>query len=178
VAGSVRRAPAWMQRIGVEWLWRINEEPTLWRRYWTDGWVFLRLLVLRVLPLAWILRRRRPSKRELKAATVQMQRTANGPVVAIEGAWTEANLQLLRDAFAHVALKEQHLQLDLAGVTHADPAFLGLLVALYRHQHSVQRRFICLRVSAPLQRILRLSCMDYVLQPSLAPAPSSHPLHP
>ena len=33
-AGRVPRAPAWMNRIGVEWLWRLWQEPgRMWRRY-------------------------------------------------------------------------------------------------------------------------------------------------
>ncbi len=32
--GSVSRAPTWMQRSGLEWLWRLSSEPKrLWRRY-------------------------------------------------------------------------------------------------------------------------------------------------
>jgi N-acetylglucosaminyldiphosphoundecaprenol N-acetyl-beta-D-mannosaminyltransferase len=34
VTGKVRRAPAWMQRSGLEWLYRMLQEPRrLWRRY-------------------------------------------------------------------------------------------------------------------------------------------------
>ncbi|MBK9439988.1 MAG: WecB/TagA/CpsF family glycosyltransferase [Comamonadaceae bacterium] len=43
VAGQVGRAPLWMQRLGLEWLWRIKEEPTLFKRYRRDGWGFLGL---------------------------------------------------------------------------------------------------------------------------------------
>jgi exopolysaccharide biosynthesis WecB/TagA/CpsF family protein len=33
-AGALRRPPAWMQRYGLEWLWRLVLEPRrLWRRY-------------------------------------------------------------------------------------------------------------------------------------------------
>ena len=33
-AGTIRRAPAWMQRNGLEWLHRLASEPRrLWRRY-------------------------------------------------------------------------------------------------------------------------------------------------
>jgi exopolysaccharide biosynthesis WecB/TagA/CpsF family protein len=33
-AGQLRKPPAWMQRYGLEWLWRLGLEPTrLWRRY-------------------------------------------------------------------------------------------------------------------------------------------------
>ena len=34
IAGRVKRAPRWMQRCGLEWLYRIVQEPRrLWRRY-------------------------------------------------------------------------------------------------------------------------------------------------
>lgn len=34
LAGSIRRAPTWMQRVGLEWAWRLRMEPRrLWRRY-------------------------------------------------------------------------------------------------------------------------------------------------
>ena len=34
LAGKVRRAPGWMQRVGLEWLYRLLQEPgRLWRRY-------------------------------------------------------------------------------------------------------------------------------------------------
>ncbi len=38
VAGDVRRAPAWVQRIGMEWVHRLVQEPRrLARRYLVDG---------------------------------------------------------------------------------------------------------------------------------------------
>jgi N-acetylglucosaminyldiphosphoundecaprenol N-acetyl-beta-D-mannosaminyltransferase len=37
LAGSVRRAPVWMQRSGLEWAFRLAQEPgRLWRRYLCD----------------------------------------------------------------------------------------------------------------------------------------------
>ncbi|MBU4556253.1 MAG: WecB/TagA/CpsF family glycosyltransferase, partial [Actinobacteria bacterium] len=33
-SGKLRRAPGWMQRMGLEWLYRLIQEPRrLWRRY-------------------------------------------------------------------------------------------------------------------------------------------------
>ncbi len=33
-AGTVKRAPRWLQRAGLEWLFRLSQEPRrLWRRY-------------------------------------------------------------------------------------------------------------------------------------------------
>lgn len=45
LAGAVRRAPTWMQTSGLEWLWRLAQEPRkLWRRYLTTNVQFLALL--------------------------------------------------------------------------------------------------------------------------------------
>jgi N-acetylglucosaminyldiphosphoundecaprenol N-acetyl-beta-D-mannosaminyltransferase len=33
-AGNVRESPAWLGRLGLEWLYRLFQEPKrLWRRY-------------------------------------------------------------------------------------------------------------------------------------------------
>lgn len=47
VAGMVKRAPPWLQRLGLEWLHRLAQEPRrLFRRYVVDGLPFAaRLLV-------------------------------------------------------------------------------------------------------------------------------------
>lgn len=42
--GLQRRAPSWMQSAGMEWLWRLANNPLrLWRRYLIDDLKFLRL---------------------------------------------------------------------------------------------------------------------------------------
>jgi N-acetylglucosaminyldiphosphoundecaprenol N-acetyl-beta-D-mannosaminyltransferase len=44
-AEVVGRAPAWMQRSGLEWLYRLVQEPRrLWRRYLVTNTIFLGLL--------------------------------------------------------------------------------------------------------------------------------------
>ena len=45
-AGAVKRAPRWMTRIGLEWLYRISTEPKrYWRRYLRDMEYFWLLLL-------------------------------------------------------------------------------------------------------------------------------------
>lgn len=49
IAGLTRRAPRWMQRLGLEWLFRLAQEPgRLWRRYLVTNaafvWILLREL--------------------------------------------------------------------------------------------------------------------------------------
>lgn len=52
VAGNVQRAPVWMQRVGLEWVWRIKEEPSLWKRYFNDGVDLLHITITQVIPAA------------------------------------------------------------------------------------------------------------------------------
>ncbi|HKR43590.1 MAG TPA: WecB/TagA/CpsF family glycosyltransferase [Paraburkholderia sp.] len=43
--GLQQRAPAWMQRCGLEWCWRIKQDPArLWRRYLVDDRRFFGIL--------------------------------------------------------------------------------------------------------------------------------------
>src|SRR5260221_5542316 len=45
LAGRVKRAPLWMQRAGLEWTFRLRQEPRrLFKRYATDLWQFGRAL--------------------------------------------------------------------------------------------------------------------------------------
>jgi len=45
-AGVKARAPLWMQRTGLEWLWRLVHEPSrLWRRYLVQDAAFLSIFV-------------------------------------------------------------------------------------------------------------------------------------
>ncbi len=45
VAGRVRRAPLWMQKVGLEWFFRFLQEPKrMFRRYFVDDAAFLVLL--------------------------------------------------------------------------------------------------------------------------------------
>lgn len=50
LAGSVKQAPRWMQRAGLEWLYRLIQEPRrLWRRYIWNNPAFAALLVRQIL---------------------------------------------------------------------------------------------------------------------------------
>jgi len=50
LSGRKRQAPRWMQRSGLEWLFRLLTEPRrLWRRYLINNPLFVALVVLQVL---------------------------------------------------------------------------------------------------------------------------------
>jgi N-acetylglucosaminyldiphosphoundecaprenol N-acetyl-beta-D-mannosaminyltransferase len=46
VAGKTRRAPLWMQKFGLEWLYRLLQEPgRMWKRYLITNTLFLVMVV-------------------------------------------------------------------------------------------------------------------------------------
>lgn len=50
LAGTVKQAPAWMQKYGLEWLFRLIQEPRrLWRRYIWNNPAYAFLLIVQVL---------------------------------------------------------------------------------------------------------------------------------
>lgn len=49
-AGTVKRAPHWMVRIGLEWFYRLIKEPRrMWRRYLIGNLVFIRSVLLEMI---------------------------------------------------------------------------------------------------------------------------------
>lgn len=52
VAGKVKRAPLWMQKSGLEWLFRLLQEPRrMWKRYFTTNSLFFYYLLKEKLSL-------------------------------------------------------------------------------------------------------------------------------
>jgi len=48
-ARDVKRAPRFLQRIGAEWIWRLQQEPKrLWKRYLIDSWIFVHMLAVQL----------------------------------------------------------------------------------------------------------------------------------
>lgn len=47
IAGKVKRAPVWIQKIGMEWFYRMAQEPRrLFKRYFTTNLALIKLIIL------------------------------------------------------------------------------------------------------------------------------------
>ncbi len=163
VAGTVRRAPGWMQRSGVEWLWRIREEPALWRRYAQDAMGAAKLLWRCVIPYAWHLHFNRPDAAEQGSASVQVERGAAATVVHLRGAWAHSNLGPVRRVFTDVAVCVPSLRLDLSAVTHVDSAFVALLGLLKAHRDQNEQQTEIIGVVPSVRRIFGYCCALFLL---------------
>ena len=154
VAGSVQRAPGWVQRIGMEWAWRIKEEPHLWQRYASDGFALARIVVTRVTPLAVLQRWWKPPQCEFDRATVELQVAAGR--VTLRGAWQAANLEPVRIAFDGMMAPRGTLHLDLRAVSYVDAAFVALLTLLDCALSETGGKLRIEGMSARVRRLLEL----------------------
>lgn len=161
-AGTIRRAPAWMQRAGFEWLWRIREEPVLWRRYLRDGLVFAWLLASRVAPQVWHARRYRPPAEALAAAAVDTAATADLAIIVLRGAWGHDNLPRLRACLTDDFLAGRDVYVEMEAVNHVDSAFIGLLMLLYGYQQRRGRRLRLGPMRAGVRRTFEYSCAEFL----------------
>lgn len=162
VAGSVARAPRWMQRSGLEWLWRIKEEPPLFRRYRDDGLALLRLFFTRVLPLMlW----QRWGASAADRARAEIRRGDDPRQLSLLGAWHASNLAPMRQAFTALLAQDGDARLELGACRDLDSAAIALLLLLAQALAD-RRQHLCLSGLSPrLRRLLHLHCADHLIAP-------------
>jgi len=130
VAGSVKRAPTWMQRTGLEWIWRILEERSLLRRYLLDGLAFIGLVAKQIIPLAILQWRNTPKTSEYLRASISHTQRVGHADIQLHGAWCAANLRPVRAEFTRLERLHQSVTIDMADVSAMDSAFIGLLLLM------------------------------------------------
>lgn len=132
-AGDIERAPRILQRIGAEWLWRIKEEPYLFRRYWLDGLSFVAVVMTTLVPYALYKRRYRcKTNNELQSLTVKSQTSNHLLTIEISGPLVKANLSQIRSAFMN-ATKYETVHLNLQKVSYIDEYGFAQLLLLEKH---------------------------------------------
>ncbi|GGI54053.1 WecB/TagA/CpsF family glycosyltransferase [Oxalicibacterium solurbis] len=163
VAGTVSRAPSWVGRSGMEWLWRIKEEPALWKRYWNDGWMLLKLAVTRIVPCAVATRLRRRDAEAMARARVAVRMYGRSCRIVASGVWMEGNLSALRDACEQATASPCDVHVDFARVVQIDSACIALLLLLYGHQTKIARSFVLHNIRPAVMRTMRLHCADWLV---------------
>jgi N-acetylglucosaminyldiphosphoundecaprenol N-acetyl-beta-D-mannosaminyltransferase len=161
VAGTVSRAPPWVGRLGLEWLWRIKEEPTLWRRYCGDGVALLRLLLTRVLPAVMFLKA--PANASADAPLIHTSVKNGIHHIQLSGTWLPADLTPLRQALDQLHNQPCDLELDLSQLRYLDSGGVGLLLLAYGHQSKTENKFQIRSASSAIQKIFRLHCAHFLL---------------
>jgi len=124
-AGRLQRAPRFLQRVGLEWLWRIKEEPALFQRYARDSWF-----------LCWnaagFMRRERLQRRRVVAASPIVVADDSGMIVAtVEGAFREQEVRRLEQALSRsLGDVAKAVRLVFKAVTRFDASSVGWIYAM------------------------------------------------
>ena len=165
LAGGVKRAPRGLQRLGLEWLWRIKEEPYLWRRYAHDGLVLFQLLLSRALPLAIINRwHGLISKRKPEELLIITERYHDSVTIKVFG---DANRRTIGKAIAcfQETLTKWHatVVIDLGGARVIDERFLGLLLMVRKYLKGQGANLRFIGVSSAMRRLFWLNEVDCLL---------------
>lgn len=161
-AGTIARAPVWMQKCGLEWAWRIKEEPSLWRRYLNDGLILGKLLVFRALP-SYIYLKQRPQSDLFRTATVTVRQAPDTCFLHLTGPWERAILGPLRRAMSAATGSPCDIVITVGNVHYVDSAVLGLFLLLYGHQLKLGRTLRFEGVNAELKRIFNSNCVSYLM---------------
>jgi N-acetylglucosaminyldiphosphoundecaprenol N-acetyl-beta-D-mannosaminyltransferase len=163
-AGTIKRAPAVLRNSGLEWLWRIKEEPYLWRRYWTDGLSFLRLLVTNALPLAvntyWARQRGAWSGEGLRMDVREDDRSV---VVGLSGLAISRHIDGAVDCFRTALSANKDIVVGCSNLGVVDPRFVGLLLMVRKQLVSRGQTLRFIDVPPGIRRALRLNRFDFLL---------------
>ena len=163
VAGTITRSPGLLSRFGFEWLWRIKEEPGLWRRYFADMVTLASLLICRVIPCAAHQMINRPAESDLQLARLDVLRSELLYTLRFSGPWTERNLGPVRDALQQAAEHSADLELDLENLTYADAAFFGIIMIACGYQIRTRCGFAVRSISKRGRRIMWLHGCEFLL---------------
>jgi N-acetylglucosaminyldiphosphoundecaprenol N-acetyl-beta-D-mannosaminyltransferase len=154
-AGSVQRAPVLVQRLSLEWLWRIYQEPVLWRRYYADGMRFLGLLLCNVFPYWFWLKFLQPKASDQTVEITVLKEPGEIKPISLTGYCTVLTISPLREAFKKAASEKRDVVLDLKDVTIIDSAFLGLCLVLYKHLKASGHTLKLINPNKDVRRILK-----------------------
>jgi N-acetylglucosaminyldiphosphoundecaprenol N-acetyl-beta-D-mannosaminyltransferase len=152
IAGDKKRAPLWMQRFGLEWLFRLIQEPgRLWRRYVVDLLVFGTFFARQW----WAMRQGRTPSMVLPSADLLLldNKTA---IMSLEGPLTIENYQPFVDAGQQALTTTPYILVDLSKTEFLDSAAIGALVGLAKQARDAGGDLALAGVPPDIQRTFSL----------------------
>jgi N-acetylglucosaminyldiphosphoundecaprenol N-acetyl-beta-D-mannosaminyltransferase len=160
-AGTVKRAPHFIRSTGFEWLWRIKEEPYLWRRYWNDGVALFHMLATSVLPLMVDARRKRGRKADdlfvsLKEDNTSITLALSGPAITLHA---DKAVQHFRNALN----TKKQITVDISNTSSVDSRFFGLFLMVRKQLATQGKQLRFTGISPRVRRIFRLNRFEFLL---------------
>jgi N-acetylglucosaminyldiphosphoundecaprenol N-acetyl-beta-D-mannosaminyltransferase len=163
-AGLTKRAPKHLQDAGLEWLWRIKEEPYLWRRYWDDGLKLLRIVLTEALPLMFYARLRRlRGLSRTDQFTAELNEDKQGITISLSGDLVAAHVDRAISCFREAAATEKQLSVDMTKARGVDPRFFGLFLMVHKSTSARGQTLKFTGVTPEIKRAFHLNGFDFLL---------------
>jgi N-acetylglucosaminyldiphosphoundecaprenol N-acetyl-beta-D-mannosaminyltransferase len=122
LSGRLSRAPVWMQKSGMEWMYRTIQEPSrLGKRYLGNIVGLLRYLPLQIASMALQGRRRR-------SAQITTEMVGTSFVVRIDGDFTGTLLPQFESDVRSAVLSGSHVVLDMSNTAYIGADALASLI--------------------------------------------------
>lgn len=156
IAGQQKRAPLWMQKAGLEWLFRLANEPRrLWKRYVLDMFYFGVFFVRQF----WEMRVRHapttpqppPDPRLVKDVTV----------IPLVGRLDVSNQDVFVEQARRAIAERPFLIVDMARLSFLDSSALGSLVTLTRMARNAGGEVWLVHVPASIAQIFTMMRLDH-----------------
>ena len=165
LAGEVARAPRLLQKTGTEWLWRIWQEPYLWKRYWRDGWAFCDLLLRRVFPLAVLAQLQRAELlRKDPYFHIDQREAADQITLRLSGFAVADQVEKIIAAFESALAFKKSIVLDLSETRSIDARVLGLILMLRKAiSETPGTKLMFAKPGKTVRKLLYLHGVDYLL---------------
>lgn len=168
LAGHMRRAPLWMQKIGLEWLYRLLQEPRrLFKRYATDFVVF----GLTIVKQWWLTRggtRATPATPVIpspaKAADIQLSNVAE---LSCPERLDAAEVRLIEQNWMNsLEGPQEGIIIDCAGAQFIDSTGLGLLMRMQKRCRQSGKHLVLSAVSPAVLKLLKMTRLSSIFTQS------------
>ncbi len=152
LAGKVSRAPAWISKLGLEWVYRLSQEPKrLFGRYWKDI-CFLISQSWREIQVARATRSLPPPNPHEPASQPGME------VIPWKGAISADGLDDIQKPTMNMPFV-----IDLSGVTRVDSRGLGMMLRLIREAWTAGIAGCFLAPSAAVKMVVEVTRLERIL---------------
>ncbi len=159
ITGNTRRAPRWMQRLGLEWMHRLWCEPRrLWRRYVIDLLVFNYYFLRQWLAM-------RPNQfNQTGLSIVQSWHADEFAVLQVNGVLSRyTDQQFMAEIHRHLE-GAPLVVLDLSGIEHLDSVGLGALMSVTNKARSGGGELALCSIPKQVAKILSLLKLGQFLE--------------
>lgn len=163
IVGSVVRAPEWMQKYGLEWVFRIIQDPArLWKRYFVGFFkfgmmIFPSIVYYRFKKLVFHTIHRKATEADIQKDAGVDSKVQPLKVVPLPRVFDAASVGKLRHAIETDLSLSNHCILDFSKVEFVDSSGLGFLLFLWRQAGTPKKKIYMIELSASIKRFFKLN---------------------